>query len=259
MLRVRISSLPYIMSTLFSSHAKELYVRLNYFILSWICTSLLAYEFKDNILLWITHKIFSEEIEIITLSLPEALWNFVLISLWIGFIFSIPWLILNLYLYFRSGLYQFEADRWDFFIFWLSLLWLPFHYIQISFIWPKIAKWFLSFSMEYNNLSYLPTMNEFFSFLLNWSLFSSLFFFSILFMVFYIINTEKQAMLWYTNHRELYLLGSLVFSGLITPPDVVSQVLGGLVVLLTMEGLVIIDSIKQGYLPLSSSQGEMHS
>ena len=37
-------------------------------------------------------------------------------------------------------------------------------------------------------------------------------------------------------------------SGLVTPPDVISQIIGGFLFLGTMEFLVLIDSVKQGYL-----------
>ena len=77
-------------------------------------------------------------------------------------------------------------------------------------------------------------------------------------MVFYILNTEKQAMIWYTKHREKYLISSLIVSGLITPPDVVSQVIGGVLFIGTMEFLVVIDSVKQGYLPITKGK-KVHS
>lgn len=246
MLRVRISSLP-IMTSIFSTHLKELFLRVSYFFLSWFLAIIVAYEYKENILLWITHRVFLKEIEIIYLSLPEALWNFLLISVWSGFLISAPWAILNIYAYLRSGFYQYEAHRWDIFIGILVLSWIPFHYWQISVVWPNVANWFLSYGEEYSNLSYLPTMNQFFSFLLNWSTITSFFLFLFMTLLFKVFTVQQETMRWYTDNREKILLGTLLIGGVITPPDLVSQVMVALVVLGTIETVVLLESIKLGW------------
>jgi len=235
------------MSTLLTFHFKELYFRIAYFLFSWFISLLIAYEFKENILLWITHRVFSEEIEIIYISLPEAIWNFLLISIWGGLLVTMPLIILNIYAYFRSGLYQYEASRWDVFIGTITLGWIPFHYWQISMIWPKIANWFLSYSEDYTNLSYLPTMNQFFSFLLNWSSITSFFFMFFLILLFRIILKKEESMKWYTNHREKYLLGFLFISGILTPPDLISQIFVAVGILSTIEIIVFLEALKMGW------------
>ena len=216
---------------------------------------IISYEYKENILLWITEKVFSKNIEIIYLSLPEALWNFLLISIWGGLLISTPWIILNLYGYLRSGLYEKEVKYWDPLIKVVVVGWIPFHYSQVSIVWPSVANWFLSYSNEYSNLSYLPTMNQFFSFLLNWSSLTSLFFFFFLGLLFRVWSQDHETMVWYTSHREKFLLVTLLIGGILTPPDLISQILVAIVMLSTLEIVVLLESYKMGLFSIRSSVG----
>jgi len=65
-------------------------------------------------------------------------------------------------------------------------------------------------------------------------------------LLFKVFTVQQETMRWYTDNREKVLLGTLLIGGVITPPDLVSQVMVALVVLGTIETVVLLESIKLG-------------
>lgn len=236
------------MTSLFTTHIKELLTRLIYILFSWTLSALIAYKFKKNILLWITFEIFNKDIDIIYLDLPEALWNFLLISIWFSFLIIFPWAILNIYAYFRSALFNYKAHYWDYFILIIVIGWIPYQLWQIKNIWYYLVNWFLSYGDQYENLSYLPTMNQFFSFLLNWSVYSSVFLLLLLSLIYHVLNSNKKATKIYYLHRDKIVLFLLFLAGIITPPDLVSQIFITILILIILEIITILNCLKLAYI-----------
>lgn len=113
----------------------------------------------------------------------------------------------------------------DFFL--ISLTWDFFFYFKTS-----ISYQFISIHFEPKIIEYL----EFCIFLYSTCIFYSQFFAILLFIIFYFTNNSK----FIKKFRKLYYYSFLIFSTLITPPDIFSQIFLGLSLIFSYELITFI-------------------
>lgn len=59
-----------------------------------------------------------------------------------------------------------------------------------------------------------------------------------------VLTKRESTMKGYIEHREKILLVTLIIGGIITPPDIISQIIVGVLIMGTLELMVMIESIK---------------
>ena len=242
-----------------TTHWKELKYRIGYTIISGILTIIVVYTYKENAIDLITNKIFGEEEqrEIIYISISEALRNYIKISIWISIIMTIPMMIGNIYLFIRSGLYKYKAERIEKWIKGLIIGWIPINEIGITEIWPKVAKWFRSYGDRIEEkiaISYLPTMEEYYKLIYTWTTMWIIIWGIIIIGIMRIQYTDQPCMIWYERNREKGILGILIISGGITPPDVITQIIGSMIIIGIIELMVIGEKSKEAFVAQKAEQ-----
>lgn len=59
-----------------------------------------------------------------------------------------------------------------------------------------------------------------------------------------VLTKRGNTMKGYIVHREKILLVTLIIGGILTPPDIISQIIVGVIIMGTLELMVIIESVK---------------
>lgn len=130
-----------------------------------------------------------------------------------------------------------------FIVFWSLSIFLT-SYILIPFSW----NFFFSFQElivnKFMELHFEPKINEYFEFCLSIyyiSLFYSQLFASLFFLILFFSKNLKNTKNW----RKVYYYSFLVFSTLISPPEILSQILTCLILILFYEFLILITIFKK--------------
>ena len=155
-----------------------------------------------------------------------------------GIILTFPFLFYQLWQFFKPALKQNELEVSKGVVFWSSLLFfigVLFGYFVVS---PLTVQFFGSFQMT-NDIQNIITINSYLSLITTTTLFSGLFF--ELPIVIYILSKlgiiSPQLLKKYRKHA---LIGILVLSAIITPPDIISQIIVTFPILIMYEVGIIV-------------------
>jgi sec-independent protein translocase protein TatC len=139
-----------------------------------------------------------------------------------GVMLSAPYLFYQLWLFIAPGLYQHEKKYVIPFVSFSSILFVGGALFGYFFVFPLVFKFFLGFENEY--IQAMPSMNEVFSFVLR-----LLFGFGIAFelpvVIFFLAKIGVVTPESLRKKRKYALLLMFVVGAIITPPDIISQVL----------------------------------
>jgi len=198
-------------------HLKEILCRFSYLIISFLASSIIAWEFRETLLFTFC------KIPLIYINLSEAFFSYIYLALAVSLVFNIPYIIYVLLCFLTPGLfkYEYQITKNSF----ISLL-LGF-YITLSFyimyLLPLIVNFFSKFDSIIVQQSI--TLNDYVQFLL---LIINVSFFTLLIpTITFFIKIQ--------GHRKwLYILVIWV-SALITPPDIISLLLTSIPTLILFE------------------------
>ena len=160
-----------------------------------------------------------------------------------GFIITFPFVFYQLWSFFKPALKASEYKVAKGSVFWASLLFLlgvGFGYFLVS---PLCVQFFGTFSIS-ENVSNDFTINSYLSLITTTTLFSGLFFeLPMVIMILSKLGIVSPAYL--KKYRKHALIIILIFSAVITPPDVISQVLVAIPVLILYEiGILVAKRIE---------------
>ena len=197
----------------------------------------------DPLLKWITAPIEARGVQVIYTAVSEALTTKLKVSLVSGIVLSVPIIIWQVWTFIKPALYPKERRSFRVFFFFalmLFLLGIVFCYASVFFL----AIDFFMISGE-NLATPMLSLDKYINFL-----FGFLLPFGVAFMlpVFIYITTRigltTPQML--SSKRKYVILGIFVLAAILTPPDVVSQIMLGLPMLLLYEiGIVISRMVKK--------------
>lgn len=210
---------------------KEAQIRMFYIILSFIITWINAYLFCNQfiyLLILPLKQAFLESktnqnFHLIFTELTEVFYVHFSLSFYITLIFFFPFILYQIWLFIKPGLYFYEKKIFLFFTFLSFFLTLSSISFTFFLILPYACKFFLNFeNFSAFNVYLEAKMDKYFSFIIYFFISSFFFFqFPIIFFFFFKIGWLNLNIL--IKKRKLTYLFILVSSILITPPDFISQ------------------------------------
>ena len=231
------------------NHIKELKCRMGYICFSTILTFLLTYCYSLELFYLFTKPLINLKIDhfeysLIYTNITEAFFTYLNLSLCVSFVFSVLFLIhqviyfLTPGLYIKETLFLIKTKKIIFLISFISVL------ITYFFMIPLI--WYFFLSNDTSNTIY--SMNIHFEGKLSEYIFALLkVFFSIfcLFMspliLFIILKLKILSLSILIKQRKIALILIFLFGALLSPPDIISQVLLAIPLFISYELIIIIN------------------
>lgn len=221
-----------------NSHLKELYLRFIYIIFSYLLIVIVFFMFSD-LILYKLMAMYNLPTNIVFTYPGEALIGFIFISVMGGLIVIWPLISIQTFWFLKPGLFRFEVKSLKSFLIIINVYSWTVIILINGLISPIIYSYLLSLQNEY--LDYLPKFSEFLNF--NVKVLYLCIFLVILPLVIFWLNIEKSII----QNRHYLILISLLIGGLFTPPDVLSQILMGLLIVSIIEITVFVKFVYNEY------------
>lgn len=162
----------------------------------------------------------SEKSDFIYTHITEAFLSYICISLYIGLLISIIYIIYQLYIFMKPGMYKKELNFYKTYILWFVILFIFGNMFMYYILFPLACKFFISVPNSYNSLSIInielnAKIYEYINFYITWSIIIGLLLqFPI---ICYLLRIQID--------RKFVLMLSLIIGAFLSPPDVLSQIL----------------------------------
>jgi len=219
----------------FLSHLEELRRRLIVCAIAIGAGFVISYFFSKQLFALLIHpltKVLPAESSLIFTSLPEMFIAYLKVSLIAGVILAIPVVFYELWMFVAPALYQKEKRYVVPFVLFSSILFVAGSLFGYLIVFPYGFKFFLSFATE--DIQALPSVKQYFSFAIRLLLAFGLVFempVAVLFLTkIGLINPESMK-----KYRKFAILGSFVLSAILTPPDVATQIMMAVPIIILYE------------------------
>ncbi|MGI4776132.1 MAG: twin-arginine translocase subunit TatC [Janthinobacterium lividum] len=226
---------------LIGEHFAELKNRLFKIIFTFVFSFLICYYFSDNIytillqpLIKVTHQ--SDLRKIIYTGLTEAFFTYIKLATFSAFIVTFPMIALQVYLFIAPGLYRVEKKMAAFILITSPILFWSGGVFVFLFVMPKAWHFFMGFE---NTSSRIPIIleariSEYLNLVIQLiTAFGIAFQLPIIILMMNLLKLINAANL--RKKRRLAVVINFIIAGVLTPPDVLSQLALALPLLLLYE------------------------
>ncbi len=233
----------------------EIKNRLLYLIISWFLISIILFFYKDCIIYFIlkpciTKKIINNFYFIYT-NLTEVISVYLKLVFFLGFYLSYPHIIYHLWKFIYPIFYIKNLKKNKLLLLLFSLFWFILNIILYIWIIPNLWEFFLNIgSNNYQNpvgLHFEAKFNEYINFIIQIYIISNIlfqFFFSLITLILkknqYNLRSIKQL-------RKISYFFFLIFATIITPPDIIDQIIIIFALSCVIECILIIVIIKNEF------------
>ena len=240
----------------FLSHLEELRRRLIVCAIAIGAGFVISYFFSKQLFALLIHpltKVLPAESSLIFTSLPEMFIAYLKVSLIAGVILAIPVVFYELWMFVAPALYQKEKRYVVPFVLFSSILFVAGSLFGYLIVFPYGFKFFLSFATE--DIQALPSVKQYFSFAIRLLLAFGLVFempVAVLFLTkIGLINPESMK-----KYRKFAILGSFALSAILTPPDVATQIMMAVPIIILYEISIFISkgAYRKGQEPSNPGQ-----
>lgn len=200
----------------FNTHYKEFKFLFSYCLFSILLSFLIAWSFKHKLILLITLPIWKtlNLIDFIYTQPSEAFFAFFNSCLFLSLFINLPYLVYNTYIFLKPGLYEYEDKKLKVLILkFLVCLFIGIFIIH-QFINPVLYSFFSNFQSD--ELHHMPRIAELITY--NLKLINILIILPAFWFLPYYIK-------FYAKKRDKIYFVYLILASLITPPDVISQII----------------------------------
>lgn len=215
-------------------HLFEIKSRLFYLIFSTLCTFLILYHFKIEIVYIIGKPFVELQQTFIFLELTEAFYTLLKVSTILTFLLLVPFFFYHFWSFFIPSFYQMERSRVNFIFSLFVCLWISEILFTYFILLPKICNFLISFEMISESNNYGFSLNPLISVEFTARLesyvklivkISSLFFFlfQIPLCICLLYSKKLLDVSSLYNNRKILSIFSLLLSAFLVPPDLVSQ------------------------------------
>jgi len=216
-------------------HLGELRKRLIIAAIAIIAGSLASYNYVDKIIEILVRP--ADGLEFIYLSPPELFIAYIKISLVVGIVVSAPIVLFQIWMFIRPGLKE-KEQRYLLFAMFMGIVFLVMGVVFAYFIIiPMTIQFFVK--MTVNGIEPLFSFANYISYIS-----SILISFGVVFELPLIVILLTQLGLatpaTFKKHRKMVILGIFVVSAILTPPDVVSQTMMALPMIILYEFSIVI-------------------
>ena len=219
----------------FTSHLEELRKRLIYSLIAVGVCFLICFVFKEwlfRILAFPLVAVLPENSSMIFTSLPEAFFTYLKVSFFGALFLSCPFVLYQIWQFISPGLYSAEKKYAFPFVFFSTIFFVGGSLFAYFIVFPFGFKFFVSFATE--SIKPMFTLREFLSFSCKLLLAFGVIFELPIFMFFLakigLVNSRILA-----AKRKYAILITFVVAALFTPPDIVTQVLMAIPIMLLYE------------------------
>ncbi len=182
-------------------------------------------------------KVLPAESRLIFTSLPEMFIAYIKVALIAGIILAIPIVFYELWMFLAPALYQREKGYVIPFVLFSSILFVAGSLFGYFIVFPYGFKFFISFATE--DIQALPSVKQYFSFAIR-----LLFAFGVVFempvVVFFMTKIGLITPDSMKKFRKFAILCSFILSAILTPPDVATQIMMALPLIVLYEVSIII-------------------
>jgi len=219
----------------FTKHLEELRSRLIKCFIALGLSTLIVYFFSEKIFQILTNPLIDVmppgETLIFT-NLPEAFFTYLKVSLLAGFFLALPVILYQIWSFISPGLYKGEKKHIFPFVIFSTIFFVGGSLFGYFIVFPIGFKFFLGFSSEY--VRPLPSIREYLSFssklLLAFGIIFELPIFAVFLAKIGIIDAQ-----FLSAKRRYGILLIFVLGAILTPPDVVTQIMMALPLMLLYE------------------------
>jgi sec-independent protein translocase protein TatC len=190
-----------------------------------------------SILIMPLTKVLPADSNLIFTSLPEMFIAYIKVALIAGLLLAIPVIFYELWMFLAPALYQKEKKYFIPFVVFSSILFVAGSLFGYFFVFPYGFNFFISFATE--DIKALPSVKQYFAFAIRLLLAFGLVF-EMPVVVFFLtkiglINPEAMK-----RFRKFAILCSFILSAILTPPDVATQIMMALPLILLYEVSILI-------------------
>jgi len=177
-------------------------------------------------------KVLPDDSRLIFTSLPEMFITYIKVSLVAGIILALPVIFYELWMFLAPALYQRERRYLVPFVLFSSILFVTGSLFGYLIVFPYGFKFFISFATE--DIQALPSVRQYFSFAIRLLLAFGLVFEMPVVVLFLtkigLITPEAMK-----KFRKFAILCSFILSAILTPPDVATQIMMALPIIILYE------------------------
>jgi sec-independent protein translocase protein TatC len=190
-----------------------------------------------SILIMPLTKVLPADSNLIFTSLPEMFIAYIKVALIAGLLLAIPVIFYELWMFLAPALYQKEKKYFIPFVVFSSILFVSGSLFGYFIVFPYGFNFFISFATE--DIKALPSVKQYFAFAIRLLLAFGLVF-EMPVVVFFLtkiglINPEAMK-----RFRKFAILCSFILSAILTPPDVATQIMMALPLILLYEVSIVI-------------------
>lgn len=230
----------------------EIKNRLIYILLTFLIIAFISFLYKESLLYFIVKSsIFKVKNELpffIYTNLTEVFITYIKLSLLTGLYLTIPFLILQVWFFISPGLYLLEYKKIKKIFFIFILIWGLDSLLIYNYLLPWLWNFFLGFGNNILesplNLHFEAKLNEYLDFIVSifiiCGLSSQIFICSIVFL----LNINQYNLTFMHQFRRYVYILTFIFAALITPPDIISQLLIALPIIIVYEIFIIFLLVK---------------
>lgn len=217
------------------NHLLEIKYRCLYIMYSIILTSIISYQYKEEIF-YILSKPLGKSF--IYTDVIEAFTTYIKMSLMTGIYFSYPILLYHFWSFIIPGLYLFEKKIYRIIILISIFLFLIASTTGYYILFPIAYAFFLDFQRigpdKVYNIELQAKIHEYLLF--NTKLLISLgLCFQLPIIIFFIWNINPRISLWLTKQRRFIYVLSFILAAILSPPDILSQIIIGIPLIIFFE------------------------
>lgn len=226
----------------------ELKNRFLYFLISLLASIIISSLYKNSILLWISIPIIklnnNQNFYFIYTNLTEVFWTYFYIVVFVNCFLIIPFFLLQTWFFFKPGMYKKENVYIKVLIVLSSFIWIIITYSLYCYLIPY--SWLFFYQINENNdfgllnIQLEAKLNEYINFIFqiytHTIVVTQIWITAFYFFIFLRKNTLKKLAF---TRKFIYII-VIIFSSLITPPDVISQLSVSLIIIILYEIILLI-------------------
>ena len=209
-------------------HLEEMKHRVQYILISLIISYVVLYSYKMEVLFKLS------PLNLIFTSLTEGLYYYIYLILILTMLLNVPIIYIHIYSFRIAGLYRLEYKVYKRKVLMYSTMIIIVLSNNVVNVLPALIVYLTSLESEY--LKITLKISEFVSFV------NSLILFSLVVLVIPLVIQDNYKYV-ITRRRMLYML-TLILSGIVTPPDVLSLLLLGMPMIVIIEWFILMGVIK---------------
>lgn len=223
----------------FREHLIELRQRIIKILIALSVFFIISFNYVKNILNFLTEPLrgFIGSGNLVYLKLTEGFFLFFKVSLIIALVLSSPVIVYQIFMFMAPGLFEHEKRLLKIFI---AIGFLSF-FTGFAFLYKLLLPVFLSFfgKFVFDFYEVYPNINDYVDFVLKFNLYAGVLF-TIPFAIFLMIHFKMIELKRLIELRKGFIILAFVISAIITPPDVLSQIIVSVIIIALFEiGLLI--------------------